>query len=40
MQMIDDFIKRRHGQTKVAYEHSLLEPILAATYGVMVYQEQ
>jgi DNA polymerase III subunit alpha len=40
MQMIDDFIKRRHGQTKVAYEHALLEPILAATYGVMVYQEQ
>jgi DNA polymerase-3 subunit alpha len=40
MQMIDDFIKRRHGQTKVAYEHASLEPILAATYGVMVYQEQ
>jgi len=40
MQMIDDFIKRRHGQTKVSYEHASLEPILAATYGVMVYQEQ
>lgn len=40
MQMIDDFIKRRHGQTKVVYEHPLLEPILAGTYGVMVYQEQ
>jgi len=40
MQMIDDFIKRRHGQTRVAYEHPTLEPILAATYGVMVYQEQ
>jgi DNA polymerase-3 subunit alpha len=40
MQMIDDFIKRRHGQTKVTYEHPALEPILAATYGVMVYQEQ
>ena len=40
MQMIDDFIKRRHGQTKVTYEHPLLEPILAETYGVMVYQEQ
>ncbi len=40
MQMIDDFIKRRHGQTKVVYDHPLLEPILAATYGVMVYQEQ
>src|SRR5687767_4129149 len=40
MQMIDDFIKRRHGQTKVTYEHAVLEPILAETYGVMVYQEQ
>jgi DNA polymerase-3 subunit alpha len=40
MQMIDDFIKRRHGQTKVVYEHALLEPILKGTYGVMVYQEQ
>ena len=40
MQMIDDFIKRRHGQTKVVYDHASLEPILSATYGVMVYQEQ
>ena len=40
MQMIDDFIKRRHGQTKVSFEHPSLEPILKGTYGVMVYQEQ
>jgi len=40
MQMIDDVIRRRHGQTKVTYEHPLLEPILSGTYGVMVYQEQ
>jgi len=40
MQMIDDFIKRRHGQTRVSYEHPLLETILSGTYGVMVYQEQ
>ena len=40
MQMIDDVIRRRHGQTKVSYEHPLLEPILSGTYGVMVYQEQ
>ena len=40
MQMIDDFIKRRHGQTRVTYEHPALEPILRETYGVMVYQEQ
>jgi len=40
MQMIDDFIRRRHGQTRVVYEHPALEPILRETYGVMVYQEQ
>jgi DNA polymerase-3 subunit alpha len=40
MQMIDDFIRRRHGQTRVSYEHPALEPILKGTYGVMVYQEQ
>jgi DNA polymerase-3 subunit alpha len=40
MQMIDDFIKRRHGQTKVTYEIAAMEPILSGTYGVMVYQEQ
>jgi DNA polymerase-3 subunit alpha len=40
MQMIDDVIKRRHGQTKVTYEAPQLEPILSGTYGVMVYQEQ
>ena len=40
MQMIDDFIQRRHGQTRVVYEHPALEPILKETYGVMVYQEQ
>ncbi len=40
MQMIDDFIKRRHGLTKVTYEVPQLEPILQGTYGIMVYQEQ
>jgi len=40
MQMIDDFIKRRHGQTRVTYETPALEPILSGSYGVMVYQEQ
>jgi DNA polymerase-3 subunit alpha len=40
MQMIDDFIRRRHGRTRVTYEHPGMEPILKETYGVMVYQEQ
>jgi DNA polymerase III subunit alpha len=40
MQMIDDFIRRRHGQTRVTYDHPALEPLLKETYGVIVYQEQ
>lgn len=38
--MVDDFIKRRHGQIDAAYLHPLLEPILETTYGVILYQEQ
>ncbi len=40
MDMIDDFIQRKHGETTIEYLHPLLEPILKETYGVMVYQEQ
>jgi DNA polymerase-3 subunit alpha len=38
--MVDDFIKRKKGATKIAYELPQLEPILKDTYGVIVYQEQ
>ncbi len=38
--MVDDFIKRKHGQKKVEYPHPWLESILKETYGVIVYQEQ
>jgi DNA polymerase-3 subunit alpha len=38
--MVDDFIARKHGKVKVAYEVKELEPILADTYGVIAYQEQ
>lgn len=38
--MIEDFIKRRHGQVEVKYLHPALEPILRTTYGVIIYQEQ
>ncbi len=37
--IVDDFIRRRHGQIKVSYDHPKLEPILRDTYGVCVYQE-
>lgn len=38
--MVDDYIERRHGRQKVTYAFPELEPILAETYGVIVYQEQ
>ncbi len=38
--MVDDFINRKHGRSKVIYPHPKLEPILRPTYGVIVYQEQ
>jgi len=38
--MIDDFIKRKHGTTKVSYELPQLKEILEETYGVILYQEQ
>jgi DNA polymerase-3 subunit alpha len=38
--MIDDFIARKLGKKKVAYDLPELKEILEETYGVMVYQEQ
>jgi len=40
MELIPEFIARRHGEVKIEYEHPLLEPICRETYGIMVYQEQ
>lgn len=40
MQMLDDFIQRRHGQKPIDYELPELKPILEETYGIIVYQEQ
>ena len=38
--MVDDFVNRKKGISKVTYQHPDLEPILQSTYGVIVYQEQ
>ncbi|TDA63469.1 MAG: DNA polymerase III subunit alpha [Clostridia bacterium] len=38
--MVEDFIQRKAGTVPVTYLHSGLEPILADTYGVILYQEQ
>lgn len=40
MDNIPTYIKCKHGQEKPNYLHPLLEPILRATYGVIIYQEQ
>jgi DNA polymerase-3 subunit alpha len=40
MELIPEFIRRRHGEVTSEYEHPLLEPICRETYGIMVYQEQ
>jgi len=40
MDLIPDFIDRKHGRQRVEYLDPRLEPILGPTYGVMVYQEQ
>jgi DNA polymerase-3 subunit alpha len=38
--MIDDFIKRKRGETPVMYPLPQLKQILDETYGVILYQEQ
>src|ERR1700690_2896809 len=38
--MIDDFIARKHGKKKVAYDLPALQEILSETWGVILYQEQ
>ena len=38
--MVDDFVKRKHGQQKITYLLPSLEPILKDTYGMILYQEQ
>ena len=40
MEYIPQFIRRMHGEEEVEFKHPALEPILAETYGIIVYQEQ
>ena len=40
MDNIPMFGRRKNGQEEIEYPHALLEPILAETYGIFVYQEQ
>ncbi|HSQ68636.1 MAG TPA: DNA polymerase III subunit alpha, partial [Steroidobacteraceae bacterium] len=40
--MVEDFINRKHGRISgpIDYLHPELKPVLASTYGVILYQEQ
>ncbi|MBN2467475.1 MAG: DNA polymerase III subunit alpha [Deltaproteobacteria bacterium] len=38
--MVDDYIRRRKGETRIPYLVPQLKDILADTYGVILYQEQ
>lgn len=38
--MVDQFIERRQGKSRVDYFHQSIEPILKPTYGMILYQEQ
>jgi len=40
MQFIPDYIRRKHGEEEVVYDHEDLRDILEPTYGIMIYQEQ
>ncbi len=38
--MVMDYVNVKHGRQPVAEVHPIVDPVLAETYGVMVYQEQ
>jgi DNA polymerase-3 subunit alpha len=38
--MVDTYVRRKHGQEPTTYPHPCLEPILAGSFGVILYQEQ
>ncbi len=40
MDLIPNYIDRKHGREIVEYPHPMLQPILEPTYGIPVYQEQ
>src|SRR5687768_13489632 len=40
MDLIPSFCERKQGRERIAYPDPRVEPILAETYGIMIYQEQ
>lgn len=37
---LDEFFRRKNGHSEITYLHPKLQPVLAPTYGMFVYQEQ
>ncbi len=40
MDLIPNYIDRKHGREQIKYPHESLEPVLKSTYGIPVFQEQ
>ena len=40
MKYIDKYVENKHNPKGIVYDHECLKPILEATYGIIVYQEQ
>ena len=40
MELIPDFVDRKHGRRPITYEHPAHGEHLQETYGIMIYQEQ
>lgn len=40
MEMIDDYINRKHGRADYKFPHAVLHEVLDESYGIMAYQEQ
>lgn len=40
MELIQEYVDRKHGRSTIEYLHPKLEPVLNETYGIMIYQEQ
>ena len=40
MENIKDYVARKHDPSQISYMHPKLEPVLAETFGIMIYQEQ
>jgi len=40
MEYIPNYVKRKHGEEEIIYDHPIMESYLADTYGITVFQEQ